>query len=38
MKILAIEKEVSSVNSEQYTPYLKEEALHVWKLYKERII
>lgn len=34
MKILAIEKEIPGVKEEQYAPYLKEESLQVWKLYK----
>ena len=32
MKFLAIEKEITGVNGKQYQPYLKDEALKVWKL------
>ena len=34
MKILAIEKNVSGVKEEQYTPHLKTEALKVWELFQ----
>lgn len=34
MKILALEKSVPNVTSEQFAPHLKAEAAHVWELYK----
>ena len=38
MKILAIESQAAEVQSNAYEPYLKEEALKVWELYKKGII
>ena len=38
MKILAIEKENPSTNSEQFTPYLKDEAKKVWEFYQSDFI
>jgi hypothetical protein len=34
MKILALEKELPSVNSEQFRQHLKHEAMRVWELYQ----
>ena len=34
MKILALEKEVPNITSEQFAPHLKAEAARVWELYK----
>jgi hypothetical protein len=38
MKILAIEKEVEGVTEKQFRPYLKNEAMEVWKLVQSGII
>ena len=38
MKILAIEKEIDGLTSEDFKPYLKEEALKVYELYKLGIL
>jgi hypothetical protein len=39
MKILAIEKEVSGITNEQFTPaLLRSEALRAWELYQEGIL
>jgi hypothetical protein len=38
MKILAIEREIPGTNSEHFTPHLKDEAIHVYDLYKNGII
>lgn len=38
MKILALEKELPDHGPGQYYPYLREEALQVWKLYRAGII
>jgi hypothetical protein len=38
MKILAIEKEVPGVQTHQYAPHLKREAMEVWKLNMEGIL
>jgi hypothetical protein len=37
MKILAIEKQVPGITGEQFQPYLKAEALKVWKLYQANL-
>jgi hypothetical protein len=34
MKILALEQEISGATPEQFMPYLKAEAAHIWQLYK----
>lgn len=38
MKILAIENEFEGISSDQFTPYLKDEAMVVWDLYKKNMI
>jgi hypothetical protein len=38
MKILAIEKEMPGVSSEEYQPHLKDEARKVWELQQRDII
>ncbi len=38
MKILAIEKEIPGTTSEHFAPHLKDEAVHVYDLYKNGII
>jgi hypothetical protein len=38
MKILAIEKEFEGKTSEDFQPYLKDEARSVWDLYKHNFI
>ncbi|MDX1702321.1 MAG: hypothetical protein R3250_16960 [Melioribacteraceae bacterium] len=38
MKILAIENEFDEIPSDNFEPYLKEEAKTVWKLYKRNIV
>ena len=38
MKILAIEVETEGVRSEQYQPFLKTEAAHIWQLYQSGVI
>lgn len=38
MKILAIEKEVKGVNSQEFIPHLKDESLKVLELYEGNII
>lgn len=38
MKILALEKEIEGKTSEDFEPFLKTEARHVWQLYKTNII
>ena len=38
MKILAIEKEMPGTTSENFAPHLKDEAIHVYDLYKCGII
>ncbi len=35
MKILAIEKEAVGTKADDFKPYLEEEALKVWQLYKD---
>ena len=38
MKIIAIEKEIAGKTSEEFSPYLKEEAYHVWQLYNSEVV
>jgi hypothetical protein len=38
MKILAIENEYEEKSSDDFKPYLKDEAMAVWELYKKNII
>ncbi len=38
MKILAMEKETSGVQPEEFVPHLKPEAVHVWELYQGAVI
>jgi hypothetical protein len=38
MKIIAIEKEIAGKNSDDFEPYLKEEAYHVWQLYNSEVV
>ncbi len=38
LKILALEKESSGITPDQFSPYLKEEALQVWRLYRAEVI
>ncbi|NCS82738.1 MAG: superoxide dismutase [Ignavibacteria bacterium CG2_30_36_16] len=38
MKILAIEKEISDLTLEQLFPFLNEEAIHAWELFKSGFI
>jgi hypothetical protein len=38
MKILAIENEYEGKSSDDFKPYLKDEAMAVWDLYKKNII
>ena len=38
MKILAIEKELPNISSNDFKTYLKTEALRVWELYQSEII
>ena len=38
MKILAIEKELDGKTSKDFQPFLKEEAMAVWELYKNNIL
>jgi len=38
MKILAIENEYEGKSSDDFKPYLKDEAMTVWGLYKENFI
>ncbi len=38
MKILAIEKEKPGITTENFKPFLRKEAEHVWELYQKGII
>lgn len=38
MKILALEKEMPGVTDDHYAPHLKDEAIHVYDLYKSGTI
>ncbi len=38
MKILALEKEKTGIKLQQFSPHLRDEALKVWKLFKEGVI
>jgi hypothetical protein len=38
MKILAIENEYKEKSSDDFKPYLKDEAMAVWELYKKNIV
>ncbi|MFC2094029.1 superoxide dismutase [Bacteroidota bacterium] len=38
MKILAIEKEIEEKSSDDFKPYLKDEAMAVWELYRKNFI
>ena len=38
MKILAIENEYEGKSSDDFKPYLKDETMTVWELYKKNII
>jgi hypothetical protein len=38
MKILALEKETSSITPEQFAPQLKAEAARVWELYQSGLL
>jgi len=38
MKILAIEKEISDLTLEQLSPFLNEEAIRAWELFKSGFI
>ncbi|MBZ0200630.1 MAG: hypothetical protein K8H86_12235 [Ignavibacteriaceae bacterium] len=38
MKILAIEKEISDLTFKKMTPYLKEESVRAWELFKNGFI
>ncbi len=38
MKILALERNVPGITDEQFSPFLKEEAVRVWELYRQGII
>ena len=38
MKILALENECEGKSSDDFNPYLKDEAMAVWKLYKKNFI
>lgn len=38
MKFLAVEKEIRGVEEKDYQPFLKLEAMRVWKLYQSGVI
>ena len=38
MRILAIEREISSVTQEQFEPHLKAEAARAWELYQAGVL
>ena len=38
MKIIALEKEIPGRTSEDFEPFLKEEAHHVWQLYNSEVV
>ncbi len=38
MKILAIEKEIPDIASEQFAPHLEREAAYIWKLYQNGVV
>lgn len=38
MKIIALEKEILGRTSEDFAPFLREEAFHVWQLYNGEVV